>query len=58
MSLTLEGGKKYTPKPSDEVRCEEHGVVTTWGELDCIGKLAVESGLDSTTECLLIARKP
>ena len=49
MSLTLEGGKKYTPKPSDEVRCEEHGVVTTWGKLDWLGTLAVGSGLDSST---------
>jgi hypothetical protein len=55
MSLVLEGGKRYNPKPSDQVRCDEHGVVTTWGKLDWIGKLAVESGLDSTVECLLLS---
>jgi hypothetical protein len=52
MSVTLEDGKKYSPKDSDEVRCDEHRVVTTWGRLNWIQKLAVESGLDSDT-CLL-----
>lgn len=56
MSVKLEGRRRaYNPKDSDEVRCEEHGVVTTWGELSAIQQLAVESGLDTTSDlpCLL-----
>lgn len=56
MSLKLEGVKgRYHPKPTDEVRCEGHGIVTTWGALDEIQKLAVEEGLDTTADlpCLL-----
>jgi hypothetical protein len=56
MSVKLEGRKRpYHPKDSDEVRCELHGVVTTWGALDPIQQLAVEEGLDVTDDlpCLL-----
>lgn len=54
MSVVFESGDMYSPKDSDEVRCEEHGVVTTWGALDPFQQLAVEEGLDSTTGCLLL----
>lgn len=55
MSVKLEGGRSYSPKDGDEVRCEEHGVVTTWGALTAIQQLAVEDGLDTTSDlpCLL-----
>lgn len=56
MAVKLEGIKKpYNPKDTDEVRCETHGVVTTWGALDAIQQLAVEEGLDTAADhpCLL-----
>lgn len=56
MTLKLEGRRKpYTPKDTDEVRCDVHGIVTTWGELSPIQRLAVEEGLDTVPElaCLL-----
>lgn len=64
MSLKLEGGKRYTPKDTDEIRCDAHNFVTTWGELDHIQRLAVEDGLDTTDDlpCImsprLCTRKP
>lgn len=46
MKILLENGKKMTPKKDDEVRCESHNFITTWGNLDPIQQLAVEPGLD------------
>jgi hypothetical protein len=57
VSVKLEGRKRpYNPKPSDEVKCEVHGVVTTWGALNGIQQMAVESGIDTVAEmpCLLL----
>ena len=59
MAIKLEGVKKpYEPKDTDEVRCETHGVVTTWGALDPIQRVACEEGLDTTQDlpCLLAPR--
>lgn len=54
MSVKLVGRRKrYEPKDSDSVHCELHDFTTTWGELDSIGRLCVEEGLDSEHECLL-----
>lgn len=56
MTVKLEGKRKpYHPKPDDEVKCEVHGTVTTWGALDPIQQLAVEAGLDTVADmpCLL-----
>ena len=57
--LRGENGKTIRPKESSEVRCLVHGVVTTWGALDAIQRLALEEGLDSAPEleCLLSAGK-
>lgn len=57
--VKLEGQKKpYNPKDTDEVRCETHDFVTTWGALDAIQRLAVEEGIDTVDEarCLLAPR--
>lgn len=53
--LVLAGGKRYTPKDSDEVRCDVHGTVTTYGDLDPIQRLALSEGLDTISglKCLL-----
>jgi hypothetical protein len=59
VSVKLEGERKaYEPKDTDEVRCEAHGFVTTWGQLDPIQRLAVEEGLDTVPAlpCLLAKR--
>lgn len=56
MAVKLEGQKKpYHPKDTDEVRCEVHGIVTTWGQLDQFQRMACEEGLDTAKElpCLL-----
>lgn len=56
MAVKLEGQKKpYYPKDSDEVKCETHGVVTTWGALDSFQRMALEEGLDvgDDSPCLL-----
>lgn len=56
MAVKLVGRRRpYHPKDSDEVRCETHGVVTTWGALDPIQRLAVEEGLDTAVDhdCIL-----
>ena len=50
--ITLEGGKKYRPKDSDEVKCMDHGVVITYGELDPIQRIALHAGLDATDNCI------
>jgi hypothetical protein len=51
----LENGKRHAPKNTDEVKCLEHGITTTWGALDPIQQLALEEGLDTLpkSECLL-----
>lgn len=59
MTVRLEGCKKpYHPKDTDEVKCETHGVVTTWGQLDVFQRMACEEGLDTAAdlECLLAPR--
>lgn len=59
MRIKLQGQKKpYIPKDTDEVRCEAHGVVTTWGALDGIQQLALSEGLDTTDDlpCLLLPK--
>lgn len=59
MAVKLEGVRKlYHPKPDDEVKCDVHGTITTWGALDPIQQLAVESGLDTVADspCLLAPR--
>lgn len=56
MKIKLTGIRKmYSPKNSDEVKCETHGTITTWGELDAIQQLALTEGLDTLPElpCLL-----
>jgi hypothetical protein len=57
MSVKLVGRRK-PPKDSDEIKCDTHNVVTTWGELDHIQRLAVENGLDTLEDlpCLLLPR--
>lgn len=59
MAITLKGGALYEPKDTDEVRCDAHGIVTTWGALDAIQQLAVEEGLDASDDlpCLLAPRR-
>lgn len=53
-----ENGKTIKVTNSSKVECEIHGVVTTWGALDPIQQLAVESRLDTQAEnrCLLLPR--
>lgn len=56
MSIKLQGSRKrYTPKDTDEVKCDAHHFITTWGALNEIQRLAVEEGLDTTDElpCIL-----
>ena len=59
MAVKLVGcDKPYHPKDTDEVKCEVHGVVTTWGNLDSIQRMALEEGLDTKPglPCLLAPR--
>lgn len=54
MSVKLVGRRKrYEPKDNDSVHCDLHDFTTTWGELDEIGRLCVEEGLDAYDHCLL-----
>lgn len=55
MRIKMEDGTRYAPKDGDEVKCREHGTVTTWGALDPIQQLALSEGLDTSpdSECLL-----
>jgi len=55
MTIKVEGGKRYTPKDTDEVKCLEHNFTTTWGALDPIQQLAVQEGIDTLpdSECIL-----
>jgi len=60
MTLKLAGSRKaFEPNSSMEVRCDTHGVVTTWGALDAIQRLAVEEGIDTDDDlpCLLAAKE-
>lgn len=51
MAIKLEGKRRpYEPKDSDKVECEEHGIVTTWGELSPIQRFAVEEGIDTVPD--------
>lgn len=53
--VTLEGGKKYEPKPNDPVHCELHNVTVRWADLSPIQQLAVEDGLDVDGDrCILL----
>lgn len=56
MAVKLEGVRKpYEPKDTDEVTCDLHGLVTTYGALGPIQRLALEAGLDvdEAMTCLL-----
>ena len=55
MSIKMEDGTRYTSKDGDEVICETHGTVTTWGALDGIQQLAVSENICTSPEleCLL-----
>lgn len=57
MTVAIKGGEHYLPKDADEVRCDVHGVVTTWGALSPIAQLVVEEGLDVSPDmrCLLLS---
>jgi hypothetical protein len=50
VKLKMEDGSRYAPKDSDEVRCDAHNLVTTWGALDAIQQLAIAEGLDTTDD--------
>jgi hypothetical protein len=59
--INLEGRHKpYEPKDEDEIKCEAHGVVTTWGALSPTQRLAVEEGFDTTDDlpCILLPHLP
>ena len=53
--MKLENGRKYAPKDSDEVKCEDHAFTTTWGKLGAIQRLAIECGIDTAEDlpCIL-----
>jgi hypothetical protein len=59
MKLKMADGSRYTPKDTDEVRCDEHGCITTWGALNGIQQLAVAEGLDTTSDlpCIMTNRQ-
>lgn len=58
-TLKMEDGSTLVVRDEMEVRCEEHGVVTTWGELDWVGRAAIEEGIDTMPDmpCLLLSGK-
>lgn len=58
MKIKMEDGTRYAPKDGDEVKCEVHTFVTTWGALTPIQQLALSEGLDTTEdmECLYQGR--
>ena len=58
MKIKMEDGTRYTPKDSDEVKCEAHGVVTTWGALDGIQQLAVLENICTVPECECLLTPP
>lgn len=49
--IKMQDGTRYTPKDGDEVKCDAHNLVTTWGALDGIQQLALSEGLDTSPEC-------
>lgn len=54
--IKLEDGTDFEPLPSHSVTCDSHNYTTTWGDLDPIQQLAVESGLDiEGPRCILEA---
>jgi hypothetical protein len=58
MKLKMADGSRYSPKDSDEIRCEAHNFVTTWGALSPIQQLAVQEGIDTTNDlpCICTSR--
>ena len=44
------GGKRFVPKPEHVVKCDIHGIVTTWGVLSDIQKLAASEGIDTVAD--------
>lgn len=54
-TVKLENGSRLRLKAEHEVKCEIHGITTTWGELDGLQRACVIDGLDvdETLECLL-----
>ena len=57
--LKAEDGSIIKIYESSSVDCEVHGIHTTWGALDPIQQLAIESGLDTMPEmpCILETRR-
>jgi len=55
ITLRGEGGKLIPVTDETEIKCDTHGLVTTWGDLDDIQRLAVEEGIDVLDDmpCLL-----
>lgn len=60
MKIKMADGTRYTPKDTDEVKCDAHHFVTTWGALDAIQKMAISEGLDTSDElpCIMTPRAP
>ncbi len=58
MRLKMKDGTRYTPKDADEIKCDAHNFVTTWGALDEIQRLAISEGLDTTDDlpCIMASR--
>lgn len=50
MILKMADGSRYKPKDTDEIKCEAHNFVTTWGALNAIQQLAVREGIDTTDD--------
>jgi len=49
-----EANRKLLTEGDDSIiECHEHNTKCRWGDLDDIGQLAVLSGIDAKTECLL-----
>lgn len=58
MRLKMADGTRYKPKDTDEVKCDAHRFVTTWGALDAIQQLAISEGLDTSDDlpCIMAPR--
>jgi len=57
MKIKLADGGTYTPKDSDPVTCDIHGVSVKWGELCPMQQLAVSEGLDvDGPDCILLPK--
>ena len=54
--LTLEDGSVMYPTDDMEVKCQTHGIVTTYGNLDAIQRLALSEGIDTTEDlpCIFV----